>query len=130
MENKTIPSYKKPPVIEVVWSVQFPKLPWLTAAHTGLFWEYIRKEYPKCEEQAPIERKDEPKELLQPRQVAVELLTRPPLCRQWFVSEDEKELVQLPTDRFCVNWRKKKHEDIYPRYDHMKEQFVKQWEQF
>ena len=77
MENETIPSYKKPPVIEVVWSVQFSKLPWLTAAHTGLFWDIIRKEYPRCEEQAPIERKDEPKELLQPRQVAAELLTKP-----------------------------------------------------
>jgi uncharacterized protein (TIGR04255 family) len=130
MVAKPLPSYKKPPVVEVVWSVQFPKLAWLTAAHTGLFWQSIRKSYPKCEEQAPIERQAEPEVLLQPRQVFAEFLTKPPLCRQWFISENACDLVQLQSDRFCVNWRKVKPEDSYPRYDYMRDQFASRWRQF
>ena len=130
MAKNPIPSYKKPPVIEVVWSVQFAKLPWLTAAHTGLFWQTIREIYPKCEEQAPIEQKDEPEELLQPAQAQVEFLAKPPLCRQWFISENGNELVQLQPDRFCVNWRKVKADDSYPRYEYMRELFAPRWKQF
>jgi len=130
MDKAPIPSYKAPPVVEVVWSVQFAKLSWLTAAHTGLFWDIIRANYPVVEEQPPIERKEEPKELLQPRQVAAELLTRPPLCRQWFISAKGNDLVQLQPDRFCVNWRKQKDEDSYPRYEYLREQFNTRWRQF
>lgn len=130
MTKKPVPSYKQPPVVEVVWSVQFAKLPWLTAAHTGLFWGLIRQHYPKCEEQAPIERKDEPEELLQAPQVFAEFLPRPPLCRQWFISESGNELVQLQSDRFCVNWRKVKPDDSYPRYEHMRGLFDSNWRQF
>lgn len=130
MDGKPIPSYKDPPVVEVVWSVQFAKLPWLTAAHTGLFWDMIRKDYPICEQQPPIERKDEPKELMHPRQVAREVLRMPPLCRQWFISAGGNDLVQLQPDRFCVNWRKQRDEDTYPRYDYLREQFDKRWRSF
>jgi uncharacterized protein (TIGR04255 family) len=130
MAKKPVPSYKKPPVVEVVWSAQFAKLPWLTAAHTGLFWKQIRESYPKCEEQAPVERNDEPEELLQAPQVFAEFLAKPPLCRQWFISESGNELVQLQLDRFCVNWRKVKPDDAYPRYEYMREQFASRWRQF
>jgi uncharacterized protein (TIGR04255 family) len=130
MVAKPLPSYKKPPVVEVVWSVQFPKLLWLTAAQTGLFWQLIRKGYPKCEEQAPIERQAEPEVLLQPRQVFAEFLTKPPLCRQWFISEDACDLVQLQSDRFCVNWRKVRAGDAYPRYDYMRKLFTSRWTEF
>jgi len=130
MAKKPVPSYKKPPVVEVVWSVQFAKLPWLTAAHTGLYWKLIRDSYPKCEEQAPIERKDEPEELLQAPKVFAEFLPKPPLCRQWFVSKSGNEIVQLQPDRFCVNWRKVKADDSYPRYEYMRDLFASQWQQF
>jgi len=130
MAKNSVPSYKKPPVTEVVWSVQFAKLPWLTAAHTGLFWQLIQETYPKCEEQAPIERKDEPEELLQPSQVRAEFLTKPPLCRQWFISESGNDLVQLQPDRFCVNWRRVEPDDSYPRYEYMRDQFTSRWQQF
>jgi len=130
MDKKPVPSYKKPPVVEVVWSVQFAKLPWLTAAHTGLFWELIRERYPKCEEQALIERKDEPEELLQAPQAFAEFFMKPPLCRQWFISESGNELVQLQSDRFCANWRKVKPDDAYPRYEYMRDLFASRWTQF
>lgn len=130
MADKPVPSYKKPPLIEVVWSVQFASMPWLTAAHVGLFWQLIRESYPRCEEQAPVERKDEPEELLQPPQVVTQFLTKPPLCRQWFISEKGNDLVQLQSDRFCINWRKMKPDDVYPRYPYMRDHFASRWQQF
>jgi len=130
MDAKPVPSYKNPPVIEVVWSVQFAQLPWFTASHLGLFWELIRADYPRCEEQAPIERKDEPEELLQAPQVTIKMLDKPPLCRQWFISPAGNDLVQLQADRLCVNWRKVREGDAYPRYNHMRGIFAKRWEQF
>ena len=130
MAKKPVPSYKKPPVVEVVWSVQFAKLPWLTAAHTGLFWELIQKAYPKCEECPPIPRTDEPEELLRAPQVLAEFCAKPPLCRQWFISENGNDLIQLQSDRFCVNWRKVKPGDFYPRYRYMQDRFASCWKQF
>jgi len=130
MTVATVPSYKRPPVVEVVWSVQFAKLPWLTAAHTGLFWQLIRDAYPICEEQAPLERRDEPEALLQPPRVIAEFFAKPPLCRQWFISANGNDLVQLQADRFCINWRKVKADDSYPRFDYMHRQFTSRWKQF
>ena len=118
MTKSTIPSYGNPPVIEVAWSVQFATLPWLTAAHTGLFWSKIRDAYPACEEQPPIERAEEPEVLLQPRRIVpqMQMLLKPPPCRQWFIAAAGNDLVQLQADRFCVNWRKVNPGDKYPRY--------------
>ena len=130
MAERPIPSYKKPPVVEVVWSVQFAELPWLTAAHTGLFWQQILEQYPRCEEHPPIEKKDEPERLLQPRRITAELRIKPPLCRQWFVSESGNEIVQLQSDRFCFNWRRVRPADMYPRYAHIREQFFTRWRGF
>ena len=62
--------------------------------------------------------------------MAMELLTRPPLCRQWFVSAKGNDLVQLQGDRFCVNWRKLKPGDVYPRYEYMRERFAARWREF
>lgn len=130
MPKKAVPSYRNPPVIEVVWAVQFSKLPWLTAAHTGVYWQAIAKDYPKCEEQPPIDPKDEPEQLLQPRQVSLQLMAKPPLCRQWFISASGNEVIQLQGDGFCVNWRKVNPEDKYPRYEYMKKLFTDRWTEF
>ena len=130
MAHTAVPSYKKPPVVEVVWSAQFLPLPWLTAAHTGLFWETIRADYPDCEEQPPVERQDESEELLRPAQFQTVFFQKPPLCRQWFISKSGTDLVQLQQDRFCFNWRRVKADDYYPRYDYMRSQFTDRWKQF
>lgn len=130
MTHEPVPSYKKPPVVEVVWSVQFAELPWLTAAHTGVFWQRIRQDYPKCEEQAPIERQEEPEQLLAQIPRPIQVLPRPPLCRQWFISSDGNHITQLQADRFCINWRKINPSDSYPRYESLRQRFVEQWSHF
>jgi uncharacterized protein (TIGR04255 family) len=130
MTEGPIPSYKKPPLIEVAWSVQFADLSWMTASHVGLFWQRIRDDFPTCEEQAPLPKQEEPDSLLAPARSSIRFSMRPPLARQWFVSADKDELVQLQQDRFCFNWRKVRATDPYPRYAHLRDQFAKYWRQF
>jgi uncharacterized protein (TIGR04255 family) len=130
MDKKPIPSFKKPPLVEVAWSVQFADMHWMTASHAGMFWERIRSSFPTCQEQPPLPRQDEPEALLAPQRPAVRFSTKPPLCRQWFISTDNSEIVQLQRDRFCFNWRKIQPTDAYPRYGHVREQFVRCWRQF
>lgn len=130
MAEDPIPSFKKPPLVEVAWSVQFADMSWMTASHAGLFWQRIRDGFPTCEEQAPLPRQEEPEVLLTPRQPAVRFSMKPPLCRQWFISPHKDELVQLQRDRFCFNWRRIQAADAYPRYPHIRDKFARCWRQF
>jgi len=130
MTQERIPSFGNPPVVEVVWSVQFATLPWLTAAHTGCFWQKVMDDYPICEEQAPIQRRTEQEAVLQFPEFELQAFSKPPLARQWFLSESKTNLIQLQSDRFCVNWRRSVTDEPYPRYPHMREQFAERWGQF
>jgi uncharacterized protein (TIGR04255 family) len=130
MADNGIPSYKKPPLVEVVWSVQFADMSWMTASHAGLFWQRIRGDFPTCEEHPPIPRQEEPEDLLAPRPPTMRFSMKPTLGRQWFISPQGNELVQLQPDRFCFNWRKVQGTDAYPRYPHVREQFARCWGRF
>jgi uncharacterized protein (TIGR04255 family) len=125
-----IPSYGRPPIIEAVWSVQFAEMGWLLAPHTGVFWERIRQRYPLCEGQPPIAHVVERPGLFCPPAQSVEMMQAFPLGRQWFISPTGNELVQLQRDRFCCNWRRVRSDDVYPRYAHMREAFLKEWGEF
>ena len=128
--GKPIPSYRKPPIIEAVWSVQYSEMAWLLPPHTGLFWDKIRDRFPDCEEQSPIAHVVETEDVFKPPAQQAELLSIPPLTRQWFVSGSGNELVQLQRDRLCCNWRKVSSDDVYPRYGTMRPLFQQTWEAF
>lgn len=130
MAEEPIPSYNKPPLVEVAWSVQFADLSWMTASHTGLFWQRIRDDFPACEEHGPLPKQQELDSLLAPARREMRFFKKPPLGRQWFISGDKDELVQLQRDRFCFNWRKVQDTDVYPRYSHLRGQFTKYWHEF
>lgn len=100
----SLPSYKKPPLIEVVCGIVFKRIEQFKAPHLGLFWEKIRDEYPTCEHAPPLGLDAEPWDLANL------------LPRLWFVNQRDNELIQLQNDRFLYNWRKKHEDDPYPRY--------------
>ena len=37
--------------------------------------------------------------------------------RSWFVSKEENHLLQFQPDRFLMNWRRRRSEDRYPRFE-------------
>jgi uncharacterized protein (TIGR04255 family) len=50
-----LPSYERPPVSEVVLSVQFASNPQFQIVHAGLFWQLVRDQFPNVSEQIPLQ---------------------------------------------------------------------------
>lgn len=120
-----LPDFTKPPVIEVVLSVQFVRIEALDAPHLGVLWERFRDKYPRTEQHPPIarrnERFDEPGTV--PTGVRVEFVEKIEVPRCWFLNSADTELIQVQQDRFIHNWRKVGQEDEYPRFEHIRDQF-------
>jgi uncharacterized protein (TIGR04255 family) len=118
--------YENPPVTEVVCGVLFKTLENFRLPHFGLFWKLIEKEYPTCQEVAPllpiIERYGAEEEQQQ-LQVAFADIPSP---RVWFVDAKGTGILQLQRDRLLHNWKKNKATDAYPRYPVVIGQFKKQ----
>ena len=124
------PSFEKPPVAEVVCGLQFRPLAQFEAPHYGLFWETIRKNYPRSRTIAPIANQQivevAPHEPITLQMVA----NAPELPRVWFISKDDTCLVQLQPDRFLFNWREGDNQAEYPRYDNVIKKFRALYQSF
>lgn len=123
--KKPLPEFARPPVIEVVLSVQFERLEALRSAQIGYLWQAFRDRFPNTEEHSPIEPAFErfgPKFGVGAG-VHFEMLSSPPTPRIWFLNAAGTELVQVQQDRFIRNWRKKTDSDEYPRYSFLRGEF-------
>ena len=118
-----LPDFAKPPVAEVVLSLQFKSLSNLTTAHVGLLWGRYRDRLPLIEEHPPLASASESFAPPTPPRVEVAFDDKPPVPRVWFVNEAKTELVQVQQDRFAHNWRKVGEGDTYPRYERIRERF-------
>jgi uncharacterized protein (TIGR04255 family) len=109
-----LPSYKCPPVDEVVCGFRFEPFRELKVSHIGLLWEKFRNEYPKSQHAVPIATDNS---------LPVDEATGIPLPRIWFISKADNELIQFQSDRFYYNWRHRG--DDYPRYPSVIKNFKK-----
>lgn len=102
-----LPDYLNPPIEEVAIAVQFPSVEGLYDAHVGLYWQMIRNDYPRVETHPridmPIESADIP--ALQP---VLFPITGPLPNRTWLISEADDFLVQVQSNKFAQNWRRRK----------------------
>lgn len=119
-KNK-LPSYKKPPVVEVACGIKFKKIEKLKVPHFGLFWDKLRKDFPACQH-APTLGFPDPSE--------TESVLELPLPRIWFINEEKNGLIQLQHNMFLYNWRKMQPGESYPRYDTVIETFKSNLEIF
>ncbi len=129
--SNSLPDYERPPVIEVVYGMQFSPLNELRTPLIGLFWQTIKTDYPKFKEMpvlAPvIERYDQEGKTEQP---TLELLQEAPLPRMFFLDAHENWVMQLQNDRFLHNWKRVSDDDTYPRYDIVSDKFFQAWDRF
>lgn len=126
-----IADFDNPPLVEVVIGARF-KCPGFTAAHLGLFWAGVREEFPHVEAAPPL--------VSLPLGGVAEQLARAQAgtgtgedvlpIRVFLVKPDETQLIQLQTDRFHVNWRRRQPATSYPKYDQLREAFFVQWKRF
>jgi len=116
-----LPSFQQPPVREVALGIRFDGLP-LQLPHVVTLWERLRGDLPGFEQQPSLP-PTPPEDLSTNLQPQIQLSMSPtlPLPRFWLVSEDRNEVCQVQNDRLIVNWRQERPEDVYPRYEHVRE---------
>lgn len=128
-----IPSFKSPPINEVVLGVQYDTIEAFNIATYGLLWEKFKCEFPSIEHHMPLEPQFEkiggrqsPSDF---QRFRIEQFSMP-LPRAWFISENSQELIQVQPDRFIMNWRRINGEsNKYPRYEgYMRDEFFKNLE--
>lgn len=108
-----LPSYKNPPINEVVCGLRFKTPERLRIPHIGLLWNKFKSDYPNIQHVPPIA--SSKGELILDKQVNV------PLPRVWFINEEDDQLIQFQLDRFYFNWRRR--EKNYPRYSNVIKNF-------
>jgi len=99
------PSFRKPPIDEVVCGARFESLGDFKLPYYGSLWEKFRSEYPVIQHAAP---------LMASGTLTVDVSTGAPLPRVWFINNDDDELVQFQPDHLYYNWRRRKND--YPRF--------------
>lgn len=111
------------PLIETVFGISFPMLKEFRSPHFGLFWELIRESYPICQEVHP---------LAPPISSAqtITLSAIPPLSRLWFLNSDNDRLIQVQSDRFISNWKRKNAAEKYVGYETCKARFLENFKIF
>lgn len=129
-EHNPLPGFKKPPVTEVVVGVQFDQLANFNSIHYGLYHQRVVERYPLIQEHPPIDSTFEFFGEEKVLKVGPKMYQKPPLRRVWFLEKDQNRLIQLEPEHFYHNWRKITGQEDYPRYESIREEFKKSWEDF
>lgn len=115
MNSKTCPSFKEPPVVETVLSIQFDELLDFKTIHHGMYHATIKEKYPFVSDQPRLEPIVESFPLSHMGGWQIRPSDNRP-GRVWFRDdEDGSQLLQLQPDRFSLNWCKQEGVE-YPRY--------------
>lgn len=123
-----LPSFRRPPVVEVAIAAQFDGIPGLTGPHMGLLWQRFREAFPTLQVHPALDPRFE-RSSPEPGKKLTFALETVPTPRAWFVGSNEEHLVQVQQDRFVFNWRRIHGQD-YPRYTHVKTSFEKNFSLF
>ncbi|MCH7612939.1 MAG: TIGR04255 family protein [Candidatus Marinimicrobia bacterium] len=108
-----LPSYNKPPIVEVVCGMRFQPPDNLFLPHIGILWNKFRADYPNIKHAPPIASSK--------GEILLDKATGAPLPRVWFINKTDDQLIQFQSDRFYFNWRHRQNE--YPRYPHIIKNF-------
>ena len=108
-----LPSYKNPPVNEVVCGMRFDTPDRLRIPHIGFLWDKFRTDYPIIQHAPPIASVK--------GEILIDEVTGLPLQRVWFINKTDDQLIQFQFDRFYFNWRRRRSD--YPRYAHVIKNF-------
>lgn len=112
-----LPTYARPPVVEVALSVQFSGQPF-RAPRLWSFGAALNATYPTVRSEPALPPMREDFEFVPSAPVVFEMLDQFPGTRYVFLSRDESRLVQIQADRLSHNWRRVDDVDgAYPSYE-------------
>ena len=108
--------FRKPPVVETLFSLQFEALENFKNYHVGLLYEKYKTDFEEISEVPPIQPHQESFEKgpVKINPFSLELFDTPPMPRYWFKDKDSTNLLQIQQDRFIQNW--KELGSRYPKY--------------
>ena len=115
-----LPTFRRPPVVEVVLGVQFEPLPF-GAFHLAQAHSLWRDAYPQVEEYAAIPSVP---------QGGFFIDTGSPSIRYWFINSTNTRLIQIQKDRIVLNWRAQGHTEEYPRYRELRQEIEERFADF
>ncbi len=120
-EKTDLPSFRYPPVVEVVVGVQFDEPLNIRTLDVAEIWESLdKKAYPDYRE---LRRLDP---ILPANVVHFEISDAPDFPRYLFKKSDDTGLIQFQRDRFVYHWTKPSNasSDCYPRYENIIREFI------
>lgn len=130
MRPSDLPDFERPPLHEVVMSVQFASLANYEHVHVGLLWEMFASRYPgRVEYHQPLPPSYETFGLGFQSALQLQIGSVADIPRVWFTSASRDQILQFQRDRFIHNWRKVGEEDTYPRYETIRARFVDEYQQ-
>jgi len=121
--------FDNPPVTEVACSVLFSLPQPLKSTFVGLYWQAIRRDFPKIDEAPPV-----PPAFESPIpghfSASFQFGNLPAMRRHWFSNADATRLIQVQEDRFIFNWKKAPSDLAYPSYEVVMKEFEDHFAQF
>jgi uncharacterized protein (TIGR04255 family) len=122
----TLPSFRKPPVVEVAMSIGFAPIAGLQFAAMADLRSRWMDAYPGTQEQPFLESAPVPQQ-----SIKVEFGFGPPPRRLWLLSSQGDRVIQIQRDRLIANWRAVPGSDqAYPRYEPLRDEFLRRWYEF
>lgn len=119
-----MPSFRKPPVVEVALSISFSPLPDLQFGAMADLRSFWANDFPQAIEQPFLEPAPSPMQ-------GIRINFGPPPRRIWLLNEAGDRVLQIQHDRLIANWRAVQGvTSEYPRYDVLREQFLRRWNDF
>lgn len=131
-EKGPLPDYERPPVVETILGVQFDRLPGFKNAHLGGFWKTLdTEEWPTVSDAPPLEPEFERfNESARWAKISAQLtLTQDPFTRLQIKNKDGDRMIQIQNGRLHFNWLGQAGGN-YPRYEKVREGFVRALGQF
>lgn len=127
---RSLPRFRKPPVVETVLSVYFRPFGRFGSAEQGILWDrHFRSLFPKLEEQPPAEEMRErfgEERLAAVPSVRWRVMDRPDAPRLWAASENGQHVIQIQKNAFFSNWLKAAEDVAYRPYQDRREEFSRQ----
>src|SRR5579871_1695454 len=121
-----LPDFKRPPAIETLMGFYFgPLKGWLTPFF-GLFWNEIRRDYPHVEVQPFLVPEKGLRLELKSEKARLELSGEVPV-RWLYFHRSDRTLIQIQSDSFIQNWRKRTDQDAYLHYGDLRPSFLEVW---
>jgi uncharacterized protein (TIGR04255 family) len=121
--------FQRPPAVETVLGLHFLPLQNWKTPYFGLFWQEIKREFPDAQVHPPLAAEQGLRLELNPAQATIKL-TGEVRVRWWYFHKSGKRLIQVQTDSFIQNWRKRDNRDPYLHYAKLRPAFKDVWLQF